>query len=291
MFVQRIPYQSVRRRRIRHWFLLLMRARGHRAASSRRSRGRSSARARRRVAAAGGSREVVILLDQSASMGYGDHWQRARDAAHERDRRARRRRPGDARALRPQRRGEHARRPPIAARLEAAHRRRARSTPARTRYGPALKLAESILDAVARSSGARPSSSRDFQKSGWTRRRGRALRRGHDADAGVGRVATGRRTSPCRRSPSRARRSRARSASPSPPASPNKGADAGDERAGHARGRRPRRSRRKTVDGRAPTRRRRSTFAPFTLADAGVARRRARRHRPAAGRQHVPLRR
>src|SRR4029078_11768943 len=26
MFVQKIPYQSVRRRRIRHWFLLLMRA-------------------------------------------------------------------------------------------------------------------------------------------------------------------------------------------------------------------------------------------------------------------------
>ena len=33
------------------------------------------------LAAAGGSREIVILLDQSASMGYGDHWQRARDAA------------------------------------------------------------------------------------------------------------------------------------------------------------------------------------------------------------------
>src|SRR5688572_5242964 len=26
MFVQKIPYQSVQRRRIRHWFLLLMRA-------------------------------------------------------------------------------------------------------------------------------------------------------------------------------------------------------------------------------------------------------------------------
>ena len=26
MFVQKIPYQSVRRRRIRHWYLLLMRA-------------------------------------------------------------------------------------------------------------------------------------------------------------------------------------------------------------------------------------------------------------------------
>ena len=31
--------------------------------------------------AAGGTREVVILLDQSASMGYGDHWTRARDEA------------------------------------------------------------------------------------------------------------------------------------------------------------------------------------------------------------------
>ena len=35
------------------------------------------------AAAAGGDREVVILLDQSASMGYGDHWQRARDAARD----------------------------------------------------------------------------------------------------------------------------------------------------------------------------------------------------------------
>ena len=33
------------------------------------------------LAATGGSREVVILLDQSASMGYGDRWQRARDEA------------------------------------------------------------------------------------------------------------------------------------------------------------------------------------------------------------------
>ena len=35
-----------------------------------------------RAAATGGAREVVILLDQSASMGYGDHWKHAQDAAH-----------------------------------------------------------------------------------------------------------------------------------------------------------------------------------------------------------------
>ena len=48
----------------------------------RRSRGRSSSRAPSRRRPRGGAREVVILLDQSASMGYGDHWKRAQDAAH-----------------------------------------------------------------------------------------------------------------------------------------------------------------------------------------------------------------
>src|SRR5438093_6342385 len=73
MFVRRIPYQSVRRRRIRHWALLLMRA-GAIAlivAAFARPFLRREADV---VAAAGGAREVVVLLDQSASMGYGDHW-------------------------------------------------------------------------------------------------------------------------------------------------------------------------------------------------------------------------
>src|SRR5437870_10325019 len=80
MFVRRIPYQSVRRRRIRHWGLLLMRAAALAliAFAFARPFFRQSAIA---AAAAAGSREVVILLDQSASMGYGDHWQRAQDAA------------------------------------------------------------------------------------------------------------------------------------------------------------------------------------------------------------------
>src|SRR5258705_10321314 len=82
MFVRRIPYQSVRRRRIRHWWLLLMRAAAIAllVAAFARPFFRQSAIA---AAASGGAREVVILLDQSASMGYGDHWQRAQDAARQ----------------------------------------------------------------------------------------------------------------------------------------------------------------------------------------------------------------
>src|SRR5476651_1344808 len=81
MFLQRIPYQSVRRRRIRHWLLLAMRVAAIALlvlAFARPFLPQSALAA----AATGGAREVVILLDHSASMGYGDHWQRARDAAH-----------------------------------------------------------------------------------------------------------------------------------------------------------------------------------------------------------------
>src|ERR1700754_1962045 len=80
MFIQKIPYQSVRRRRIRHWFLLLMRAVAillFVAAFARPLFPQGAAA----IAAAGGNRELVILLDQSASMGYGDHFERAREAA------------------------------------------------------------------------------------------------------------------------------------------------------------------------------------------------------------------
>src|SRR5947199_8752762 len=80
MFVRRIPYQSVRRRRIRHWALLLLRAAAIAlivAAFARPFLPQSAAAS----AVTGGSREVVILHDQSASMGYADHWTKAQDAA------------------------------------------------------------------------------------------------------------------------------------------------------------------------------------------------------------------
>src|SRR6266705_2201369 len=81
MFVQRIPYQSVRRRRIRHWFLLLMRAAAIVLLVAAFARPFLPKAAEAAAAITGGSRELVVLLDQSASMGYGDHWKKAVDAA------------------------------------------------------------------------------------------------------------------------------------------------------------------------------------------------------------------
>src|SRR6185503_6022096 len=80
MFLRRIPYQSVRRRRIRNWPLLLLRLAALAlivAAFARPFLRRDTLVA----AAAGGAREVVVLIDRSYSMGYGDRWARATAAA------------------------------------------------------------------------------------------------------------------------------------------------------------------------------------------------------------------
>src|SRR6185295_1227040 len=135
MFVRRIPYQSVRRRRIRHWFLLLLRA-----AAFARPFMRQSAVA---SAVSGGARDLVILLDQSASMGYGDHWTKARDAA----RGVIRGMGADDRAtlvLFAKNAEENMRATSDRGRLEGAV-TSAKVGSGATRYGPALKLAESIL--------------------------------------------------------------------------------------------------------------------------------------------------
>jgi hypothetical protein len=80
MFVRQIPYRTVRRQRIRHWLLFLMRSAAIVlvvAAFARPLLDRSTAAA----AAFATAREVVILLDRSHSMAYGDRWNRALDAA------------------------------------------------------------------------------------------------------------------------------------------------------------------------------------------------------------------
>lgn len=78
MFVRRVPYESVRRRKIRHWALLALRllALALIVAAFARPFLRGSA-----VTAAGGAREVVVLVDRSYSMGYGTRWTRAQTAA------------------------------------------------------------------------------------------------------------------------------------------------------------------------------------------------------------------
>src|SRR6478609_3407331 len=163
MFLQKIPYQSVRRRRIRHWLLLAMRCAAIALIVLAFARpflpqGASAA------ALAGGTREVVILLDRSASMGYGDHWQKAKDAAH--------RVVGGLGAndkatlvLFGKSAEENMRATPDRVRLDAAINAAKVSADA-TRFGPALKLAASIL---SRSSANRREAVliSDFQKGGW----------------------------------------------------------------------------------------------------------------------------
>jgi hypothetical protein len=163
MFLQRIPYQSVRRRRIRHWALLAMRCAAIALLVLAFARPFFQA-GDLAAAAVGGAREVVILLDQSASMGYGDHFKKAQDAAHAVVSRL----TSDDKAtlvLFGRNAEENMRATSDRARLNAAIDAAKVGSDA-TRYGPALKLAESIL---SRSSMKRREAIliSDFQKGGW----------------------------------------------------------------------------------------------------------------------------
>jgi hypothetical protein len=79
MFLRRIPYQSVQRRRIRHWFLLLLRLAA--LALIVLAFARPFLRRTEIAVGASGAREVVVLLDRSYSMGYGGKWSKALAAA------------------------------------------------------------------------------------------------------------------------------------------------------------------------------------------------------------------
>ena len=164
MFVRRIPYQSVRRRRIRHWFLLSLRAAAIALIVLAFARPfiRHTATA---AAVTGAARDIVILLDQSASMGYGDHWQKAQDAAR---RIVRGMGAGDRATLVlfAKNAEENMRATTDRPRLEGAI-NAAKVTSGATRYGPALKLGDSIL---SRSPMKRREAVliSDFQKTGWS---------------------------------------------------------------------------------------------------------------------------
>src|SRR5262245_4432812 len=82
MFLQKIPYQSVRRRRIRDWPLLAMRLAAIILIVLAFARPFFE-RPMIALASTVGPREVVILLDHSYSMAYGDRWDRARAAARQ----------------------------------------------------------------------------------------------------------------------------------------------------------------------------------------------------------------
>ena len=82
MFLQRIPFEERRRRKIRHWALLVLRCLALILLVLAFTRpfvdSNDSA-----TALALGQRDVVILLDRSYSMAYADRWMRAQEAALE----------------------------------------------------------------------------------------------------------------------------------------------------------------------------------------------------------------
>ena len=169
MFLRRIPYQSVRRRRIRDVLLLVMRLAALTliVLAFARPFFRRDALA---AAAQNGAREAVIVVDTSYSMGYGDRWPKAQAAAR-----------AAINALNP---GDRASLVFFAAGADVAVRSAAdkgrlssglaaaRVGPGATRYAPALKLAGSLLSES-------PLPRReivlitDFQRRGWEQTPGR----------------------------------------------------------------------------------------------------------------------
>ena len=166
MFVRRIPYQSVERRRIHNWWLLLLRIAAMALLIAAFSRPFLRVDPVKAAAALSGAREVVIMLDRSASMGYGDHWTRAKAEAKK-----------IVGSLSGEDRGtlvlfgtgaeEAVRATGDRARLESAI-DAAEVTSDATRFAPALRLAQSLLSrsGLPRKEAVLIS---DFQKTGWER--------------------------------------------------------------------------------------------------------------------------
>jgi Aerotolerance regulator N-terminal/von Willebrand factor type A domain len=162
MFLRRIPYQSVQRRRIRHWFLLFMRLAA--LALIVLAFARPFLRRTEIAASASGARETVVLLDRSYSMGYGGKWTQALAAAQS--------------AINGLTASDRASVVFFTSNTEVALRSAAdkgrlqaalaglEPAAGATRYGPALKLAGSILSesALPRREAILIS---DFQRGGW----------------------------------------------------------------------------------------------------------------------------
>ena len=171
MFVRRIPYQSVRRRKLHNLLLLALRLAA--LALIILAFARPLIRGNDPTQAAGtGARELVVLVDTSYSMGFADRWERARAAAHE--------------AVNGIGAGDRASLVFFASGAEIA----LRSTPERqrltaaiaaakpsaggTRYAPALKVAGSIL-AESQLPRREVVLISDFQRTGWRGEEGARL--------------------------------------------------------------------------------------------------------------------
>src|ERR1043165_1441013 len=174
MFVRRIPYQTVRRRKLRDLALLCVRLAALLliiGAFARPFLWRPNAA----QAIGPGAREVVVLLDQSYSMAYGDRWERAKAAARDAINRLG---ASDRASVVLFSSGAD-----IALRSTAEKDRLIGSfatttpVPYATRFGPALKVAGSILaeSPLPRKKAILIS---DFQRNGWRGEEGARLPQG-----------------------------------------------------------------------------------------------------------------
>jgi hypothetical protein len=190
MFVRRIPYSSIRRRRIHNWLLLALRLAAIALIVA--AFARPFMRGTSLAASSVGARDVVVLLDRSYSMGHGDQWDRAKRAA--------------ADAVNGLSNGDRASLVVFSTGAEVAVQTtddRARLvseinatqlSAGATRYGPALKLAGSLLAAsnLPRREVVLVS---DFQRSGWSANDGVQLPGGTTlTPIAVAATATGNRT-------------------------------------------------------------------------------------------------
>ena len=163
MFLQKIPYQEQRRRRIQHWFLLSLRAAALALLALAFARPFLD-QSELGLGLSSGPREVVVLVDQSYSMAIGDRLERAKDEARDVFGRL----------------GPLDRASVVAFSQGAAVLARSTSDPTRlrgavdtivassraTRYGPALKLAQTIIEESTLPAGEVVLLS-DFQRNGW----------------------------------------------------------------------------------------------------------------------------
>jgi hypothetical protein len=174
MFVRRIPYQSVRRRKIQNWLLLAVRLTALALVIFAFARPLVT-RANTPAAPGTGAREVVILVDTSYSMGYGDRWERARASAHDQISKLQ---PSDRASIVLFASGaEIALRSTAEQEALSAVVATAKPGAAATRYAPALKVAGSILNesTLPRREVILIS---DFQRGGWRGEEGARLPRG-----------------------------------------------------------------------------------------------------------------
>lgn len=174
MFLRNIPFQEQRRRRIRNWVLLAMRALALSLLAVAFARPFTDDPALASAAGAGPS-EVVVLVDRSYSMGVGDRWDRARQAAATVFGRLG---PLDRASLVFFSQGAQValRSTPDRSRLRGAL-DTARVGWGVTRFGPALKVAQTILEESELPAGEVVIVS-DFQRTGWRGDEGVHLRPG-----------------------------------------------------------------------------------------------------------------